>query len=53
MFNALNKFADDWKDMHVVIFSDNTQVVSMINRRISDNKFHMDLLRDMFFYGCL
>ena len=39
--------------MHVVIFSDNTQVVSMINRGISDNKFYMDLLRDMFFLRLL
>ena len=45
---ALYRFAEQWSDQHVMLFSDNTQVVSMINKGFSQNKYSMRLLREMF-----
>ena len=45
---ALNRYVTSWSDSHVIIFTDNTQVVSMINHGISDNSDCMNTLREMF-----
>ena len=45
---ALRRYAPHWKDLHAIIFSDNTQVVSMINKGVSANADCMDHIREMF-----
>ena len=45
---ALERCCEQWSDSHVIIFSDNTQVVGMVNKGISQNKDCMDYLRQMF-----
>ena len=45
---ALIRKVDQWSDSHVIIFSDNTQVVSMINKGISSNDDCMHIIREMF-----
>ena len=48
VYQALIRYALIWQNQHVLLFSDNTQVVAMINKGISDSKASMALLRDMF-----
>ena len=48
VFQALERFSVPWSDKHVIVFTDNTQVVSMVNRGISENSNCMDMIRHMF-----
>ena len=48
VYEALRRCVHQWSDQHVVVFTDNTQVVAMVNRGISDNKDCMELLRSIF-----
>ena len=45
---AIKRFGDIWKNLHIIVYSDNTQVVNMVNKGISSNKVAMDMLRDIF-----
>ena len=45
---ALNRFQLSWKNQHVLIYTDNTQVVAPVNRGISQSENSMDLLRGIF-----
>ena len=42
-----------WVNQHVVCFSDNTQVVSCINRGTSINPHCMSMLREIFWYSAM
>ena len=45
---ALDRYADVWRDSHVLCLSDNTQVVAMLRKGHSVNKSCMELLRRIF-----
>ena len=48
VLQALHRKSDQWSDSHVIVFSDNTQVVSMVNKGISSNTVCMHCIREMF-----
>ena len=48
IFIALVRYQDLWRNQHVLCKTDNTQVVSAVNKGVSVNASSMDLLRDMF-----
>ena len=48
IYLALCRFKDQWHDLHVLCNTDNTQVVSALNKGVSANKESMSLIRDMF-----
>lgn len=45
---AARYFGHEWSNKHVLCFSDNTQVVSAINKGVSVNKMSMSILRELF-----
>ena len=45
---AARRLAPLWQNQHVVCFSDNSQVVAMLNRGVSTNALSMQLLRELF-----
>ena len=50
---ALDRYASLWSDEHVVVFTDNTQVLCMINKGISANDDCMSYIREMFWTTAL
>ena len=45
---AIERYADSWADRHVIVFTDNTQVLCMINKGISANDDCKSYIRDIF-----
>lgn len=45
---AIKRWSRIWTNMHVVVFSDNQQVVYAINKGFSNNKSSMSLIREIF-----
>ena len=50
---ATRSFAHDWSNQHVVCYSDNTQVVSCVNRGTSSNVHCMSMLREIFWFSAM
>ena len=48
VWQAVRRYSGIWRDLHVLCLSDNTQVVSMINKGISVNHVAMEMLREIF-----
>lgn len=48
VWQALLRFAPTYRDKHLVLFSDNTQVIAMVNSGKSSNVSCMCLLREIF-----
>ena len=48
VMQALERFHKLWSDRHIVLYSDNTQVVAMINKGTSANVHCMSYIRHMF-----
>ena len=45
IFLALCRFAHNWKDQHVLCYTDNTQAMSAVNRGTSVSKDSMSIIR--------
>ena len=50
---AAREWGHTWSDQHIVCYSDNTQVVSCVNRGTSSNVHCMSMLREIFWYSAL
>ena len=50
---ATREWGHFWSNQHIVCYSDNTQVVSCINRGTSTNLHCMSMLREIFWYSAL
>ena len=48
IYLALKRFAPQWRNQHVICYSDNTQVIAAINKGVSVNEANMELLRGIF-----
>ena len=48
VWKAVHRYSEFWINLHILCFSDNTQVVSMINKGVSSNHVAMEMLRDIF-----
>ena len=48
VYQAVIRYAGSWRNQHVLCMTDNTQVVSAINKGTSINTLTMALLRDIF-----
>ena len=48
VYLALLRYAASWRNQHVLFMTDNTQVVSSLNKGTSANTYTMSILRDIF-----
>lgn len=53
VYLAAHRYGALWVNSKVLLISDNTQVVGMINKGVSSNKFCMKLLRGLFWCSAL
>ena len=48
IYLAVHRFSDQWKNQHVLCFTDNTQAMSAVNRGTSVSKYSMCVIRQIF-----
>lgn len=50
---AARNFGHNWANTHVVCFSDNTQVVATVKKRVSINSLSMSILTELFWLSVI
>ena len=53
VYLAATAYGHEWTNQHVILYTDNTQVVSCINRGTSVNTSSMGMLRDIFWLSAV
>ena len=53
IYLALKRFAGQWRDQHVLCYTDNTQAMSAVNRGTSVSKESMCVIRQIFWICAL